>query len=236
MLLNFHNATKSYTSMLLNQFSNLNIQINETDLYEIPIVYSNTSRLYKKLANTDQSFTYRTPIMSLEVNIDVSTSLARATNPMLKRKVLDIVEEIETEEGLIEEINKVGVTYNDKPTDFLGTITIIADTMTTLTNIVESINTMFYHNTLYSVYKTPLGEEINTPIKLENIEMNIDNNESEFNDNRLLEAVIELRVEGVTHSNYNTNGKRIELIDLYIHNYYKDIEGVIEHYSISDED
>lgn len=222
MILNQYDATKSYTALILHVFSNLQLKIDDAgnELYTIPILYANASRLYKKLANNDDSFTYRTPIMSLETNIDTEIALSRATNPILKRRVVDLGG------------NSITVTYNDKPTDYIGTITIVADTMTTLTNIVEGINSMFYHNTLYATYKTPLGEEIRTPIKLENIDMSTDNNADVYEDKRLLEAIIELRVEGLVHSNYNTNAKEITQIDLYIDDYTVAIDNIIEHYTI----
>lgn len=49
MVINSYNATKSYTAMALKTFSNFQLQINDTELYTIPLVYATASRLYKKL-------------------------------------------------------------------------------------------------------------------------------------------------------------------------------------------
>ena len=60
MVINSYNATKSYTAMALKTFSNFQLQINDTELYTIPLVYASASRLYKKLAKPDKTFSYRT--------------------------------------------------------------------------------------------------------------------------------------------------------------------------------
>lgn len=220
MLLNFYDATKSYTAMALQAFSNLHIKINDTATYEIPILFSNPSRLKQKLAKPDKTFTYRTPIMGLEINIDAQSSLNRTTNSMFKRKVLDI------------DNIKVGVTYNDKPCDFLCTLTVIADTMTSLTNIVEGINSLFPNNVLYATYKTPFGDELRTPMKLEDIGLNIDNNDGVQEDDRYLEATFMIRIEGVIHSNYHTTSSRIKEIEFLIKDYTFNIDTILERYSI----
>lgn len=219
MVINSYNATKSYTAMALKTFSNFQLQINDTELYTIPLVYASASRLYKKLAKPDKTFSYRTPIMALDVNIDTD-SLERATSPHLKRKVVDV-------NG-----TDLAITFNDKPVNYIGTVTVVADTLTTLTNIVEGINSAFYNNVLYKDYKSPLGESIRTPIILQSIEMNIDNNEDIPEMGRLLEATITFKIEGVIHSNYNTTGKRITDIQLIIQTYGLEVDKVIEEYRI----
>ena len=221
-IINFNNSVKSYTASLLKLFSNMQLKIDsDTNLYQIPIVFSSASRLYKELAKKDDSFTYRVPIMSLSIDIDTSTGFGeRAISSVLKRKV------IETEN------DSLLVTYSDKPLDLLGTITLIADTATTLTNLIEYINSMFYNNVIYFDYKSPLGENIRTPIKLENIEINMNNEEDVYEGNRYLEATIGLRVEGVSHSQISTNSKKITHIDFILEDYYKGIENIIDSYEI----
>lgn len=225
MILNFHDSTKSYTAMMLQKFSNFQLMIDDsmTNLYTIPIVFGSASRLYDKLNSTDTKFKYRTPIMSLEVNLDVD-ALDRATNPILKRKSLDI-------DG-----DSVLISYNDKPMNYTGTITVIADTLTTLTNIVEGVSSAFHNNVVYTDYVSPIGENIRTPIKLVNVEMNIDKNEDIPESGRLLEATFELLVEGVVHSNYQTNSKIIKNIDFVLYDYTVNIDNIIDHYNIDSDD
>lgn len=221
MILNFYNATKSYTAMALSTFSNIQLKIDDTKLYTIPIVFANMSRLKSKLLKPDKSFTYRAPIFSLEVDIDAQSSINRMTNPMLRRKVIEI------------DNTKLGITYNDKPCDYLVTLNVVADTMTSLTNIVEGINAMFYHNVLYATYKTPLGDEIRTPMKLEDIGFSPDNMDDVPEGDRLLEATFMIRIEGVVHSNYNTQSSKITDIEFLITNYNKEVDNLIERFSIT---
>lgn len=59
---------------------------------------------------------------------------------------------------------------------------------------MKGINSAFYNNVLYKDYKSPLGESIRTPIILQSIEMNIDNNEDIPEMGRLLEATITFKI------------------------------------------
>lgn len=221
MILNFYNATKSYTAMALSTFSNIQLKIDDTKLYTIPIVFANMSRLKSKLLKPDKSFTYRTPIFGLEVDIDAQSSITRMTNPVLRRKIVQL------------DNDRIGITYNDKPCDFLITLNVVADTMTSLTNIVEGINSMFYHNVLYSTYKTPFGDELRIPMKLEDIGFSPDNMDDIPEGDRLLEATFMIRIEGVVHSNYNSTNSKIKNIDFLITDYNKEIDNLIERYSIT---
>lgn len=223
MILNFHNSTRAYTAMMLQMFGNMQIKIDDSKLYNIPVLYEAPSRLYQKLAKPDKSFTYRVPIMSIEMNIDAQSSIGRLTNPILRRKIVEL------------ENYKLGITYNDKPCDFLCTLTVISDTLSSLTNIVEGINAMFYHNTLYGTYKTPLGDEIRTPIKLEDIGLNIDRNDDVPEADRYLEATFMFRIEGVVHSNFNTTSSKITEVGLIIKDYNLDIETELAKYMIKED-
>lgn len=222
MIINNYDSTKSYTAMMLKTLSNYQLRIDDTELYTIPIVYANSSRLYKKLSSKDKdnTFSYRTPIMALEMNIDTE-ALDRATSPHLKRQVIDVGGE------------SYSVTYNDKPVNYTGTLTVVADTLSTLTNIVEGINSSFYNNVIYKDYKSPLGESIRTPIILEGVDLNIDNNEDIPEMGRLLEATFNFKVEGLIHSNYNSNSKIITDIQFIIKNYTKEVEEIIDTYRIT---
>ena len=221
MIINTYNATESYTALALKTFSNFQLQINDTELYTIKLVYASASRLYKKLAskNKDKTYSYRTPIMALEVDID-SDALDRATSPHLKRKLININND------------SVSITFNDKPVNYIGTLTVIADNLVTLTNIVEGINSSFYNNVLYKDYKSPLGESIRTPIILQSIDINIDNNEDIPERGRLLEATIVFKIEGVIHSNYTSNSKIITDIQFIINDYSLEVERLIDSYRI----
>lgn len=219
-IINRYDATKSYTAMMLQVFSKLELLINQTDLYNIQIVFGGASRLKKKLANIQENtFSYRTPIMSLDVGI-TNAGLERATNRLLKRRVLNI------------DAESVAVKYNDTPTDFEFKLTILADDFSTLSNIVEGIRGLFHNNVTYKDYKSPLGDIIRTPIIIDNIVADIENNEDVFENDRLLQAEFDLRVEGVIHSQFESNVKKITRIDMLIDDYTIDINNIIEQYTI----
>lgn len=220
-ILNFYDASKSYTAIVLQVFSNLQIYINGSDLYTIPIVFSNASRLKKKLSRTqNKEFNYRTPIMSLETNI-TSEGLDRSTNRLLKRRVI--------ENGG----NNISVTWNDTPTNFQFSLTVIADTLTTLMNIVEGIKGLFHNNVTYKDYISPLGYTIRTPIKIESISVNIENEESVYEGDRILEAEFDIILEGVVHSQFNTSNKKISEIQLLLNDYSNSLDNTIETYLVN---
>lgn len=216
MIINFFDEAKSYTALLLNQFSNLELKIDATNNYQIPIVFGNPDRLKAKLTNSD---TYRRPIMSLSLLSD-EVDLDRSTNRMLKRKKVII-------DG-----TQVQVTYNDQPTNFTFELWILSDTLTSLTNIISAISTSFYNKHLYVQYKSPLTETISTPIKLDSTEYLIDNNESEFTDTRTIEAKLQFTVQGVKHSQISPVGGYIKEVDLFLDTWYKGVEKNLEEYVI----
>jgi len=216
MIINFFDEAKSYTALLLDQFSNLELKIDSTNLYQIPIVFGNPDRLRAKLITPNN---YRKPIMSLSL-LSSQPNLERSTNRLLKRKKIILND------------TQVQVTYNDQPTDFSFELWILSDTMTSLTNITSAISTTFYNKYLYIDYKTPLNETISTPIKLDGIEYLIDNNESEFNDTRTIEAKLQFIVEGVQHSQISPVGGYIKEVDLYLDSWYKNIQTTIDSYKI----
>lgn len=218
MIINFFDEAKSYTALLLQQFSNLQLKINETALYTIPIVFATPDRLHSKLGNT-QSVKYRKPIMSLMLQSE-EIDLTRLTNRLLKRRKLQKDELSYT------------VTYNDQPTNFNFELWIKADTLTSLSNIVSAISTTFYNKVLYLDYKTPLGETISTPIKLETIEYLIDNNEDDNLMDRTIDAKISFIIEGVKHSQITSDVTFINEIDFILNLYKQDIENTIEQYVI----
>jgi hypothetical protein len=217
MIINFFDEAKSYTALLLNQFSSLELRINETDTYNIPIVFGTPDRLRSKLTKSNK---YRKPVMCLTLLSD-AVDLERNTNRLLKRKKLVINE------------NQLQVTYNDQPTIFSFELWIMSDTLTSLTNIVSAISTTFYNNYLYIDYKTPLDETIRTPIKLESTEYLLDNNESEFTDNRTIEAKFQIDVHGVKHSQVSSTNGYINEINLYLDSWFKDVQKNLDTYTIN---
>jgi len=220
MIINFFDESKSYTALILQQFANLQLRINETSLYTIPVLFATPDRLQSKLGNTN-TVKYRKPIMSLmllndEIDID------RMTNRLLKRRNITL------------SATQIQVTYNDQPTNFNYELWIKADTLTSLTNIVSAITTSFYNKVLYVDYKSPLGETISTPIVLTSVEYLIDNNEDNPNMDRTIDAKIQFTVQGVKHSQITSATGFIKEIDFYLNIYKEDIENTIEHYLIKE--
>lgn len=222
MIINFFDEAKAYTALLLRQFSNLQLRINESSLYTIPILFATPDRLHTKLrtnGQVSQSISYRKPIMSLMLKSD-EIDLERVTNRLLKRKRVQTSDTTFT------------ITWNDQPTNFNFQLLISADTLTSLTNIVSAVSTTFYNKVLYLDYKSPLGETISTPIILNSVEYNIDNNEDEPLQDRTIEAILDLSVQGVKHSQFTTESGFIKEIDFILEMYIKDIEDTIEKYTI----
>lgn len=216
MIINFFDEAKSYTALILNQFANLQLRIDESNTYQIPIVFGNPDRLRSKLTNSN---TYRKPIMSLALLSD-EVDIDRSTNRLLKRRKIDIDE------------TSVQITYNDQPTNFTFELWILADTLTSLTNIVSAVSTTFYNKYLYLDYKTPIDETISTPIKIESVEYLIDNNESEYNDSRTIEAKIQLTVQGVKHAQIQPVNGFIKEINFYLDSYFKEVQSNLDSYTI----
>lgn len=218
MIINFFDESKSYTALLLQQFSNLQLKINETSTYQIPILFATPDRLQAKLGDTN-TIKYRKPIMSLMLMSD-EIDQARTTNRLLKRKKLSLSS------------TSVEITYNDQPTNFNFELWIKADTLTSLTNIVSAISTSFYNKVLYVDYISPLGETISTPIKLDGVEYLIDNNEDEANKDRTIEAKIQISIQGVKHSQVKHTTTFIKEIDFFLKTYAEGIESTLEQYLI----
>lgn len=216
MIINFYDEAKSYTALLLQQFSNLQLKINDTSTYNIPLVFSNPDRLRNKLTKPNK---YRKPIMSLALLSD-EPDLERSTNRLLKRKQIALDE------------TTMNITYNDQATSFNFELWIMADTITSLTNIVSAISTTFHNKILYVDYISPLGETISTPIKIESFEYLIDNNEENEREQRTIEAKFQLKIEGVRHSQFQTTTGYIKEIDLYFDTYNKGIQKTIDEYAI----
>ena len=218
MIINFFDESKSYTALMLQQFSNLQLKITDINTYNIPILFATPDRLAAKLGNTN-SAKYRKPIMSLML-VDDEIDISRTTNRLLKRRAIKTSDTTFT------------VTYNDQPVNFNFELWIKADTFTSLTNIVSAISTSFYNKVLYLDYNSPLGETISTPIVLNDITYIVDNNESENNMDRTLDAKITFTVQGVKHSQFQVPTGFITEIDFILNIYKKDIENTLEQYTI----
>ena len=222
MIINFFDEAKAYTALLLQQFSNLQLKINDSSLYTIPILFATPDRLHAKLTTngqTSQSIKYRKPIMSLMLKND-EVDLTRVTNRLLKRK------KVKTSDTTF------NITYNDQPTNFNFQLWIKADTFTSLTNIISAITTTFYNNVLYLDYKSPIGETISTPVLLKGVEYMVDNNEDNNNMDRTIDASIDFTIQGVRHSQFTTETGFIKEIEFFLNIFVKDIENTLEQYLI----
>lgn len=221
MIINKFDSTKNYTALLLSLFDNIQLQKTDNTYYTIPIYFSNKSRLYKKLARTqvDKQYSIKIPAFSLEL-INWEPSYDRATSRFLKRKVVAF------------DAFKSTVTWNDTPINFNFKMTLLSKNLEELTNISEAIISIFKNNLYYIDYKTPIGDTISTPISLESADVNIDNNEAEYLDDRMLESEFTFKVEGVAHSQFNTLNGTVKTINFILERYNLSIDQIIEQYTI----
>ena len=210
--------TKAYTALILSVFDNLQLE-TDNGLFTIKLVYGNNSRLYKKLANKSDSITYRTPIMNI-IETANTINLERSTNRLLKRKKLDINGQT------------VQLTYNSTPVDFMFELNIVSDTLTTMSALKETIISKFHNNTYYVDYISPLGETISTPIILNEITPEIDNEEDNYNGNRFISCRLVLTVEGFITNKWNTTGNKITLIETILSDYSNNINKILDTYTI----
>lgn len=218
MILTFHQSSRNYTAILLKLLSNYKLEISTNDYYTIPVKFSSASRLYKSLNKNDHG-SLRVPIMGLEIN-ETPPDYSRSTNKFLKRKILEIDSE------------NVRVTYNDTPVNYNFTLTLLSDSMTSLTNINEAIISEFHNGVRYVDYTSPLGEIISTPIKLESISLDTDNNESDFIEDRLIQSTFTFVIEGVVHQQLNYDEKYIKEINLYLQKGVDEVEYELDSYTI----
>lgn len=217
---NLPTNTKAYTALLLSIFDNLQIEDEQSNLYQVPIKYSNSSRLYKKLnSNNSKNIEFRTPIMGL-IETDNVINLERAQNMLLRRKF--------QVNG-----NTITIKYNSTPVDFIFELIIISDTLTTMSKIKESIITRFHNNTYYIDYVSYTGETIRTPVILNEIKTEIDNQEDDFLGNRFIECRLTLTVEGFVETKIELNKTKVSEIELLQKDYSKKVINLLDTYTIT---
>ena len=94
--------------------------------------------------------------------------------------------------------------------------------MTDLTRINEYIISAFKNGIYYIDIKTPFyTSPISTPVRLDTTTFTIETNESALDDDRLLEAELDITMSGIIHNNIQVDSKVIKEIDF---NVYLDLE------------
>ena len=226
MIINKNDMTKLYTSALLSIFDDIKLERRDiNNPYSVPIVFGSKSRLYKTLhrkesTNTDIIYQLSVPAMSLEIN-GIERNLQRQTNRLLKNKVLEIDDQ------------NVRVSWNDTAVRINFTLTLISKNITEQMQITEHIISSFKNGLYYADVNTPLYDSlISTPIILESSDVVIENNETDFNEDRFLESTFDIAVEGIIHNNITTDSKVINSIQLNMH-YESLLNEILETYNIT---
>lgn len=208
-VINQFDMSRLYTAVLLSLFDD--IQLTRRDAlnpYTVPIMFADRSRLYKKLYRVDTSdttgvnYSLNLPAMALTFN-GFNPALERQTNKLLRKKIATVDE------------NNVTVNWNDVATDFSYNLLLVGKSLTEMTNIAEYIvstfkNQIYYVNTLTPLYQSP----VSTPIILNTVDVNIDSNENEYSDDRLLECSFDITVQGILHNNVKSTSRIINEVQL----------------------
>ena len=218
-VINEYNMSTIYTAVLLSLFDNIQIKRRDAlNPYTIPVTFGSKSRLYKRLYSEfvkDPSVIYQQQLPAISVDFNgIERNFDRQTNRMLKKKLVDI-------DGLSATVN-----WNDTAVDLPYTMTLIAKSMTEMTNIIEYIVSVFKNGLYYIDVKTPLyTDTISTPIVLETSDISIENNSEEYGDMRLLEATFDLKIKGILHNNVTSTNSKITkaMLNMYMDLQYQTI-------------
>lgn len=231
MIINYYESTKSYTALLLSVFDNIQIDRNDGP-YTVPIKFAKKSRLIKKLeyeardsAGERSTYSHLVPIMSLDVT-GLERNAIRQTNHLLKTGRVHVQDDQGNYDYTI-------LTWNDTPTDFLYELTVYSKTITELSNLIEYIISKFKYSLYYVDYNSPIYvKPISTPIELETTNIDIENNEDMYEEDRLVSASLSLRVKGIVHNNIQPQTDRIERIEFNLNHYNEQVNTLLEQYII----
>lgn len=232
-IINYYESTKSYTALILSLFDQITLA-RSGDNYTVPVRFANKSRLFKHLEYKSREsrslYSHLVPIMSLEFS-GMDINLERQTNKLLKKGWVHYYNETT---GAYEQSI---ITWNDTSVDFNFRLNIVGNTITELMQITEYIISMF-KNTLYYVdYKSPIYDRtISTPIVLNSTEVELDNNEDMYEDDRLISTSLDFTVKGIIHNNIRPITGRINDIEFNLDYYDKEVEYRMEQYLIDEED
>lgn len=225
MITTEYNMASIYTGVVISLFDNIQLQRRGATPYTVPVVFAEKDRLNKHLQEQTRkqssTTTYQLSVPALSVTITgMDRALERQTNRMLKKKLVEI------------DTQTVTVNWNDTAVDLTFTMTLLAKSLTEMMHINEFIMSTFKNGLYYANVKTPLySEAIKTPVILNTAAIQIDSNEFEYGDDRLLTTNYDLVVKGILHNNLTTNSKIITDTRLKL---YEDFEyqNLLSQYSV----
>lgn len=203
MITTEYNMASIYTGVVISLFDNIQLQRRGTTPYTVPVVFAEKDRLHKHLqeqtrkASSTTIYQLSVPALSITMN-GMDRALERQTNRMLKKKLVEI------------DSQTVTMNWNDTAVDLAFEMTLLAKSLTEMMHINEFIMSSFKNGLYYSNVKTPLyTEAIKTPIILNTASIQIDDNEFEYGDDRLLSTKYDIIVKGILHNNLTSNSKVI---------------------------
>jgi hypothetical protein len=213
MILAQYDMTKIYTASIMSILSNIKLK-RENSLWTVPVYFGTRDRLFQqqqeeaRKSSTSTLYEIQLPAFSVELT-DVQRNLSRQTNRLVKKKV-DITG-----------INTV-LTWNDTSVDLTYKVILRAKSILEMTEINEGLLSAFKNGVYYIKIKTPLYDDpISTPIVFDTISVELNNNETEFLDNRVLTSIYSMKIKGIYHHNVTTNSKEITEINFNL--WYKEL-------------
>ncbi len=217
--INFNDVGKSYTAAMLKLFSDYRLDIDGTNEYEIPLFFGSASRLYKRLSTKTRGVSIRLPAMSLDLN-SYEPDISRNVSRLLKRKVVSIDDD------------NIRINYNSTSVNLSFNLILLADTMTSLSNITEFIMANFLNGVRYFDYISPLGEVISTPIRLVSVQNDSDNFADDYSEDKSLRMLFEFSIEGQIEHPYTEDAKKLKQIQLFLYDRVIDDTALIENFNI----
>ena len=217
--INFNDVGKSYTAAMLKLFSDYRLDIDGTNEYEIPLFFGSASRLYKRLSTKTRGVSIRLPAMSLDIS-NYEPDLARNTSRILKKKVISLNDD------------DIRINFNQTSINLNFSMTLLADSMTSLTNITEFIIANFNNNIRYFDFKAPLGEIVSTPIRLLSVSNDSDNFADDYAEDRALRMNFEFMIEGFVDHPYTQDAKKLKQIQIMMYDRVIEDTALIESFNI----
>lgn len=198
MIVTEYNMSSIYTGVVISMFDKIQLARRGTTPYTVPIYFADKDRLHKHIysqqvkQNNTTIYQMSVPAMALSLT-GMERALERQTNRMLKKKVVEIDDQ------------NVTVAWNDVAVDFTYQLVLLAKSITELQHINEFVVSSFKNGLYYTNVKTPLYDAISTPIYLNTTDIQIESNELEYGDDRLVESTMSLTVRGILHNNMTSN-------------------------------
>ena len=139
---------------------------------------------------------------------------------LLKRKVVSIDDD------------NIRINYNSTSVNLSYSMVLLADSMTSLTNIAEFIMANFLNGVRYFDYISPLGEVISTPIRLVSVQNDSDNFADDYSEDKSLRMLFEFSIEGQIEHPYTEDAKKLKQIQMFLYDRVVTDTALIENFNI----